>query len=750
MENGYTSDSEEELVIDYSDLEQKYAVSAEEGLDTFIVIDGAPVVTEKKVEALTKILKKLFGEVGRIREDGGFYMPMEDGKSKGYIFVEYETPEQAAAAVRTFNNRRLDQKHTLLVNKFTDVQRYAMTSSEADTFEAPEEVPYVEQEHLRSWLKEPSSRDQFILYRGEDVGVYWNRKLENPDVIVNRPKWTETYVTWSPLGTFMCSVHRQGVQLWGGESFSRKVRFAHPGIQLIDFSPNENYMVTWSPEPIMLPPEDSPARASVPFTSADEGKQIVVWNVKTGLPMRTFSSALPDPDPTIPKKINWPAFKWSSDDKYLARVIPGQQIFIYETPGMGLLDKKSIKIDGVVDFEFSPAKLSTGKKKNGNDEHMLSFWTPEVNNQSARVTVMKVPSKEIVRTRNLFNVADCRMHWQSEGDFLCVKVVRYTKTKKSTFTNLEFFRMREKNIPIELVELKETVVNFAWEPKGDRLVIISTGDLTPVATGPAGAGAGRAGAAVLAPAPQSTGETTVSFYGLERSKGVNGLFRQIRTLEKKNSNSLFWSPGGRFVVVASVGTSTSTNGSLEFWDFDFEGERKEGFSVEDVPANLQLMATGNHYQLTDVEWDPTGRYVATSSSIWGRASETGYRIWDLKGALLREDSMDRFKQFLWRPRPPSLLTEEQKRHTRKNLRDFAKKFEQEDMLEETMANRELVEHLLRLFDEWYAWRETVEEGLAEEKAALGIDDSVKKEEREEIIEELVEEVIFEKEEELED
>lgn len=46
------------------------------------------------------------------------------------------------------------------------------------------------------------------------------------------------------------------------------------------------------------------------------------------------------------------------------------------------------------------------------------------------------------------------MHWQNQGDFLCVKVDRHTKTKKSIFCNLEIFRVREKNYPVEVVELK--------------------------------------------------------------------------------------------------------------------------------------------------------------------------------------------------------------------------------------------------------------------------------------------------------
>ncbi|KAK9320328.1 hypothetical protein V1517DRAFT_329741 [Lipomyces orientalis] len=722
-------------------------------LDTVVVVDGAPIVTEKKVDALTKVLKKLFSEAGRVRDDG-FYMPMgPDGKSKGYVFIGFETPEQADNAVRGLNNKRLDNKHTLLVNKFTDIEKFGDDDEEEEEYIAPPEEPYIEQEYLRSWLKEPNAVDQLVLYKGESVGVFWNRKSEAPEGIVNRSNWTETYVAWSPLGTFLCSVHHQGVQLWGGDEFGRKSRFVHPGVQLLDFSPCENYLVTWSPEPIQLIPENSPMRAAFPFTASDEGKQIVVWSVKTGMPVRTFSSSVGQdnergPGPQGPKKISWPAFKWSSDDKYLARVVPGQQIFVYETPGMGLLDKKSIKIDGVVDFEFSPAVIKgTGKKDE--PEHVISYWTPEINNQSARVTLMTIPSKEVIRTRNLFNVAECRLHWQDKGAFLCVKVVRFTKTKKSTFTNLEFFRLTEKNIPIEVVELKDTVINFAWEPAGDRLVIISTSD-SPAAPGaPPGA---RPTAAKIPgmPGPGGPVKTSVSFYGLERSKGVNGQFRQITTVERKSSNSIFWSPKGRVVVVAAVGGTSNNTGELDFWDFDFEGEKKEVPGAEDVPANLTLMASGQHYQLTDIEWDPTGRYIATSSSMWGRAMETGYRIWDLKGQLLREEHVERFKQFLWRPRPPTLLTKDQQREVRKNLREYSKVFDQEDIAEESQASKELIAQRLRLLEEWRAWRKAVEGELEEERGGIvplafksGDDDD-------EIIEEIVEEVISEKEEEIED
>jgi translation initiation factor 3 subunit B len=47
---------------------------------------------------------------------------------------------------------------------------------------------------------------------------------------------------------------------------------------------------------------------------------------------------------------------------------------------------------------------------------------------------------------------------------------------------------------------------------------------------------------------------------------------------------------------------------------DFEGEKNE--NEKDLAANLQLMKTVDHYGVTDIDWDPTGRYVVSSASVW--------------------------------------------------------------------------------------------------------------------------------------
>lgn len=280
------------------------------------------------------------------------------------------------------------------------------------------------QEHLRSWLGDAQARDQLAILRGDDLAVsYFNRNgsLALTDASNERKKWTESYTQWSPQGTYLATVHGPGVALWGGSSFSRINRFAHPEATLIDFSPNERYLITWSRRPIEIP-QGALHNPNFPFSEADEGNHVCIWEILTGKLLRSFpmvTVAAPGaPDDKKPA-FTWPMFKWSGDEKYFARVTPGSQIGVYEAPGMGLLGKKSIKIDGVVDFEWRPlgtqereedaareSALEKGDKVGAERENMLAYWTPEIQNQPARVTIMSLPARTALRSKNLVNVSD--------------------------------------------------------------------------------------------------------------------------------------------------------------------------------------------------------------------------------------------------------------------------------------------------------------------------------------------------------
>ncbi|KAJ6519931.1 hypothetical protein C8R45DRAFT_953296 [Mycena sanguinolenta] len=686
--------------IDYSDIEAKYQVQYDDSFDNMLVVDGIPVIDKSKLEKLLAKICKEFSRKGVPIKPEDVFMPWDDttGKSQGFMFVEFKNVDSANLALAAMDNHPFDAKHHFKVNKFTDIERYEKMD---ETYIEPETEEYTPREHLRAWLADPQGRDQYVTYRGEDVEIWWHGKPSQSELAM-KPDWKDfLYTAWSPLGTYIATLHRQGVRLWGGSSWKPQQRFAHPLVKLIDFSPCEQYLVTWSNEPIVVP-EGAPQGPQY-LSPDDEGNNIAVWDIKSGDLLRTFSTANENDPPGTKKQMQWPALKWSPDDKYVARVTPGQMISVHELPSMGLHGKKSIKIEGVVDFEWCPqgdkdredaekdalaassaAAAKTAKKAR---ENMLVYWTPEVANQPARVTLLGFPSRAILRQKNLFNVTECKLYWQNQGDFLCVKVDRHTKTKKSIFCNLEIFRVREKDYPVEVVELKDTVTDFSWEPKGERFAIVSSNDPN-----------------LGNPGPGITIKTDVSFYQLD-PHGKND-FKLLRTLSSRTSNAIRWSPRGRHVVLATVGSSSKSE--LEFWDLDFnveEAGRREGqVSKEEWGSGIQLLGTADHYALTDVEWDPSGRYLATSASVWTHTLENGYAIWDFRGQEITKQIQDRFKQFIWRPRPRTLLTKDQQRQVRKNLKEYSRTFDEDDAAEESNVSAELIALRKRLVDEWNAWR----------------------------------------------
>ncbi|CAB4054131.1 EIF3B [Lepeophtheirus salmonis] len=371
--------------------------------------------------------------------------------------------------------------------------------------------------------------DQFSVVSdgGKIVSVISNTVPE-AKTLHTRTRWTESFIKWSPLGTYLATLHSKGVALWGGEDFHQIARFSHRGVQYIDFSPNENYLVTFNARAVM---------GTEPC--------IVIWETRTRTNKRIFNvdaSVLND----------WPIFLWSHNDKYFARISEGV-LSVYETPSCGLLDKKSIKVPGMMKFSWSPT------------DNILGYWVAEDKDVPARVTLIEIPSRKEIRVKNLFNVANCQMHWQKSGDYLCVMVDRYSKLRKEKghkyagiYYNFEIFHMREKQIPVDGIEIKETVSAVAWEPVGDKLAIIH--------------------------GEQSN--MNVSFYGVKSTPVL------LKKYERKSVNHLFWSPTGQFVVIAGL---RSLNGVMEFVD----------------TSDFTSMNSGDHFMCTDIEWDPTGRYIMT-------------------------------------------------------------------------------------------------------------------------------------------
>lgn len=75
----------DDLGIDYSDIESKYAIAFEEGFDNVLVIDGVPVIDNSREVKLFAKINKEFARKGAPIKEGGIHMPYDEatGKSKG-------------------------------------------------------------------------------------------------------------------------------------------------------------------------------------------------------------------------------------------------------------------------------------------------------------------------------------------------------------------------------------------------------------------------------------------------------------------------------------------------------------------------------------------------------------------------------------------------------------------------------------------------------------------------------------------
>jgi len=611
---------DEDYVDDVSDEELlgdllKDHPSEKAGVESIIVVDGIPQVGPERFDKLKAVIIKFFNKFGEIINE--YFPKNETGQTKGYVFLEYASPENAKEAVATANQHKLDKQHTFLVNLFSDFSKY---EDIPDEWEPPQPQPYKEQTDLCSFLMDPDAYDQFsvICNRGNTVQI-WQNTAPEPSRIEDRARWTETFVQWSPLGTYLATFHIKGIALWGGPNFERLMKFSHAGVQYIEFSPCERYIVSYSPQ----------------AENTDPMKMVIIWDIRTGQEKRSFS---------IDGTTTWPIFRWSKDDKYFARI--GLDVLsVYETPSFGLLHKKSIKLVGIRDFSWSPT------------DNILAYWVAENKDVPARVVLIEIPSRVEIRANNLFNVASCTMHWQKSGDYLCVKVDRFSKVKKEKgenpkysgmYYNFEIFHLREKNIPKDSEEVKEAIHAFAWEPVGNKFAIIHG----------------------------ESPNICVSFYGVKTGQKPT----MLKRLEKRVCNNLFWSPMGQFIVLADL----RANGILEFVDTN----------------DFTVMNTTDHFQVTDVEWDPTGRYVVTAVSYWKVKVDTGYWIWSFQGKIIKRNNLEGFCNFMWRPRPPTLLSVEQQKEIRKNLKKYSPQFESKDRMRMTKASKELMEKRSKLMKDF--------------------------------------------------
>jgi len=344
-------------------------------------------------------------------------MPWNEGKTAtlGVALVEFASREDAEKALATLNGWNMDATHKLAVCRLEDFKREVAEATgplpdaiAAEAVGAGDEL---------AWLMDETARDQFLtVWEGvahdKHQEVNWCDGKRPPAVefaghsdpaSIAAQAWTGAGAArWSPQGSYLVTMAGRGARLWSGPSFHYGHGLRHDGINAVVWSPNERYLYTWSG----FAGNKTPDRA------------IIVWDARTGREIRTFKQRYPTDDA--------PDMVWSADGNLLARLkwddVAGVDLVkVYEMPAGTLLDSRSIKAPCAVDISFAP--------RGGN---LLAWWSPEVGDSPAGVQVMRLPSRELVRQRNLYNVDRVDMVWHPDGTHLAVLAARTAKKKKKT------------------------------------------------------------------------------------------------------------------------------------------------------------------------------------------------------------------------------------------------------------------------------------------------------------------------------
>ena len=115
---------------------------------------------------------------------------------------------------------------------------------------------------------------------------------------------------------------------------------------------------------------------------------------------------------------------------------------------------------------------------------------------------------------------------------MVVKVDRYTKKSgeknnpkySGLIYNFEIFHMREKNVPLDTLEVKEIIQSFAVEPSGHKLIVITGENL----------------------------RTNVTFYKMGQGQ-KSGKIETLKVMTQPVTAAI-WAPNGQYVVLAAMKT----------------------------------------------------------------------------------------------------------------------------------------------------------------------------------------------------
>lgn len=593
-------------------------------MNHIVIIAGMPCIPSEKAPKLVDFFKMNLKKL-ELADPENFLLESRGTNTSGIMLLEFPDAEAAKIAAEKLNGFAFDKNHTLVACTNDEFDQITRLESE---YKAPN---IILDDALQSWLYDERLREQFLIKTGDNYYLNWFDHVDKKAQSIFSSKTFETTygkilrTSWSRNGSYLITVHEKGFALWGANNFSFISFFNHNGVKNIEFSPNEEYVLSHNGT----------------VAESKNTENFIVWRVATNQKLRSFKSE---------NAQTFTSYKWSFDGSYIASC--GSNLLnVYELPSMlkitdpATSKRASLAIPNIQQIEWAPTKnllliaaypnqssTTTNKSENWGKVFVLEFSREE---GSANVNRRDLKWKTITWEYN-----NVKIYWEPTS-LRVVLVFNKLKGKKGS-TVLQIGEIGSQTISIEEHEFNDVkCVNIDDEAKKIAIVIPDPAQ-TNVQSG--------------------TIRYNVDIYRIdEQSKGK--VFQKVGSLTDKTLSHVVWAVNGTFFALVNTDKMSANIGFLEF---AFIKSNQKGEHSLEVIKNHKIP------YMIYAAWDPSGKSLVTFT-------EKGhYIIWNGYGEPIYKDNLPVLNQILWRPKPRVVLPAPNLSKILKDFKKVTEKYEQDD------------------------------------------------------------------------
>eukprot|EP01013_Petalomonas_cantuscygni_P015995 TRINITY_DN32921_c0_g1_i1.p1 TRINITY_DN32921_c0_g1~~TRINITY_DN32921_c0_g1_i1.p1 ORF type:complete len:724 (-),score=195.88 TRINITY_DN32921_c0_g1_i1:562-2733(-) len=662
-----------------------------------------------------------------------------DPRTLGHAFAEYSSALDASRVLTSKRKFPIDKRHTVQLVRLSDTDRIIATPSD---YEEPDLASLTDKfsaaRDRYDWLLEGDG-DDFVLVREK---VPSSLCIFKPTTVEKmHPVWqkrvceaAELESAWSTGGTYLFTFFHAGFEVRAGEDMRILYRRDFPGIVKVASSPQEKFWVTFRQSP----------------------PQMDVWDALRGVQLYSRKGDLPPP---LPTSAPWPQLKFSHDEKYVAFAPEvklsgdrtGRPLEVLSTSSWSSVATKSnaaVATAGAVAAGGLPSDVCGFEWSPRHD--LLAYWAAEHGNTPACVCVLK-PHEEVAGTpdrapvvrfervaqKQLFLLRSMSLHWAEDAPVLVCTANRDRKTTvdgtlvsgprlaktshvaRVQVSGLEIIRLGGRKgqpaAPVETISVDGQVTNLSWALTGCRFSVAIE---------------------------QPSGEHKVLLLDAVSAEDPRATTRTVASMMYPRPLVMAWSPVDSYFVmtVPPPNSRTPPEGHFLFCRVTEKKAKKtkSGTAAGGMTATIEVLKEVTHPYAGGYSWSPSGRWFSTWVGCQATSMSNGVRVFDVFGEQVHKQDREVFWFWLWRPRPPSLLTKDQKRTLEKAVPELLAQWREEHggSTDVALAARRDMVQTLR---EWRLWRSEFTSRVDKWKLARRAERGYESEEElEEVVEVVVE------------